>query len=295
MTISRFAGNFNAIAFAYGCAGSDAPPLQVISGSNTTGAYTLTCQPTASRTGAGLAIPISTTTPITVGSSTGIETVTPTAVSINALNQVLITATFGSAHGPGAQVSSGTVGLQEALNAASAYGGGTVTVDGAWFQAGGSQAIINAATVPAGVTILTNGGGGTLLATRVSIPLAAVRTLHSVPVQLLPNADATSMYYVTQAVFINRNTGTAYAGGGALTLGYGTTTSTTQALSGTVAATFMTSPVVDEVITLAGAQIADTTASTYLGKGLWLTAASADFTLGAGSLDVTIQYMKITK
>src|ERR1700722_13612287 len=109
MAISYFAGTFNALDYAYGTQGSGAPSLQAVSGSTATGAYTLTCSPSQIFTAAGKPIPISTATPVTVGADSGMDiNITPTAVSTNSLNQLLITATWTYAHGAGAQVSSAT-------------------------------------------------------------------------------------------------------------------------------------------------------------------------------------------
>jgi hypothetical protein len=298
MALTRFAGTFNAIDFAYGVQGSNVPPLQVTLGSTSTGAYTITCSPNAVYTPAGLSIPISAATPINVGGGSNQDiNITPTTVSQSGQNSLLITATFTYAHGPGAQVSSGTYGLAEAALAASKYGGGSVAVDARWFQLGGTQAIIDAVTEYAGVEIVNNSGSATgtdIVATTIVIPNASVLTLNTVPYQLLPNLDTNSMYYVSEAVFVNKNAGVAYTGGGVITVGYGTTTSTTQALTTTVAASFLTSPTVGHVTTLAGAQTADTTLSTYTGKGVWISAATANFAAGTGTLEVTLTYMKLS-
>jgi hypothetical protein len=130
VSITAFAGIWNAFDFAYG-QNPQAPALQVISGSNVAGTYTLTCSPTTAFTKAGLPIApaLLQPTPITVGASTTLETVTPTAVSINSLGQILITAVFAFAHGSGDQVRSGDGGIVEAMNAAHAAGGGLVAVD----------------------------------------------------------------------------------------------------------------------------------------------------------------------
>lgn len=150
MALTQFAGIRNANQFAYGTALCDVAPLQVLQGSTSTGAYTILCSPAALKTSSGLSIPINTKTPIIIGSDSGIETVTPTAVSTNNLNQLLITATFTYAHGTGAQVRSGDYGLQEAAQSAATAGGGLVALDWAWFQANG---------------LTTNAGLTTLLAT----------------------------------------------------------------------------------------------------------------------------------
>ena|SRR5579859_5722478 len=139
MAISRFAGLFNAAEFAYGTSISEAPALQVVQGSTSTGAYTIVCSPTSPASSGGTVIPVTVNTPITIGSDSGVETVTPTAVSTNNLGQLLITATFTYAHGTGAQVRSGTYGLQEAAEYAKARGGGLVVLSPAWFAAEGGH------------------------------------------------------------------------------------------------------------------------------------------------------------
>jgi hypothetical protein len=84
------------------------------------------------------------------------ETVTPTAVSFAPCPAgnvgvggsplcATITGTFNNTHGQGAAVQSGTFGLQEAINAAQLAGGGTVVIDGAWSQLGGTSAMLGAA------------------------------------------------------------------------------------------------------------------------------------------------------
>jgi hypothetical protein len=299
MAITRFAGTFNALDFAYGVVGgTGAPPLQVTLGSTSTGAYTITCSPNALYTSSGIAIPISTATPINVGGGSNQDlNITPTTVSQSGQNTLLITATFTYAHGPGAQVSSGTFGLAEAMLSASKYGGGTVTVDAKWFAAGGTYAIIDAATQYAGVTIQDNSGSvgqSTPETTTVTLSNAQILTLSTVPVNLLPNPDANSYYQILQAVLFNLNTGVAYAGSpGVITIGWGTTTATTDALSGTVAATFLTTPTSTYVTSLAGAEVGAAAATTYLGKGIWMNVATNNPTTGTGTMQVTLSYIKI--
>jgi len=298
MAVNRFAGTFNALDFAYGAAGgTGAPPIQVIAGSNSTGTYTLTCFPQTVYTNGGLAIPISAATPINVGSDSGMDiNITPTTVSNNTLNQVLITAAFTYAHAAGAQISSATYGLQEALLAASKYGGGIVSVDAKWFASGGTQAMIEAATQYADVTIQDNGGSAGQSdpqTATVTLTNAQVLGMEAAPVQLLPPTDTNSFYQITQATLVNLNTGVAYANGGAITIGWGTTTATTQALSGTIAATFLTTPTSAYTISLAGVETASSALSGYLAKGIWITNATAPFITGTGTLQITLQYIKI--
>lgn len=153
---SRFAGRYNANDYNYGGLGSTTPgPLVVSTGNSATGVGTLTLtlgQVTLSD-GTNFA-PLNINAPILVGAGSNAEIVTPTAVS-NASPSVpyttTVTATFANLHG-GDPVASATFGLQEAINAADAAGGGIVVVNGQWFQNGGTVTIIQAATLP------TNGG-----------------------------------------------------------------------------------------------------------------------------------------
>lgn len=158
------AGVFAAANFAYGV-NPQAEAGVLVSGNTTTGAGSVivvqSAQPNlpASVTlpdGASLD-PYSTNAPITINDATP-ETVTPTAVSVNSDGTISITANLSHTHGQGALISSGSIGLQEAINAAAAAGGGVVAIDAAWVGFGGTQAILNAATLVAGVSILDNRG-----------------------------------------------------------------------------------------------------------------------------------------
>ena len=166
---TKFAGNFNAVDFAYGVMNFPAP-LVVYQGTTATGAQTITLNTSCIALGDGTTLcPFGGTTvpPITIGSAAGsnLETVTPSSVS-NCSYPVTygctVTATFAYTHGAGDLIYSGSFGLQEALNACGAYGGGTVTVDAKWSQAGGVAATILAATVPSTCALIDNrvGGGG---------------------------------------------------------------------------------------------------------------------------------------
>ncbi len=161
---ARVAGVFVASNFAYGYA-NDFPGGVLISGNTGTGAGSVIVvrapQPflpaQVTLPDGSYLDPYAITASITIEDANP-ETVTPTAVSINTDGTVSITANLSHTHGQGALILSGTVGLQEALNAAAAAGGGVVVVDSAWTNLGGTQAILNAATPAAGVSILDNRG-----------------------------------------------------------------------------------------------------------------------------------------
>lgn len=122
-------------------------------------------------------LPFSTNAPIMFGT----EVFIPSVVSYNADNTVCtLTVDFTQEHNPNEQVSSATLGLQEALNDAAAFGG-CVTVDGQWSELGGTTLMITDATVPSGTGIedvrtgpAGGGGGGNLSGTLTTgfIPIA---------------------------------------------------------------------------------------------------------------------------
>lgn len=88
----------------------------------------------------------------------------------------LTASSFANAHGQGATVTSGTAGLQEAINDAAASGGGVVLVDAGWTLLGGTTAMLVAASVASNVVIEddrassvqywnpSQGGAGTIFA-----------------------------------------------------------------------------------------------------------------------------------
>ena len=159
--ISAFAGRYSALDFAYGASASAGPALSIGVGNGTTGSSTITVISGATETTGGMPQnPITTSTPITVGIGANAETVTPTAVSSANLgsfgpgvNSVTVTASFSNLHGPQEPVTSGTYGLQEAINVAAAIGGGIVVVTAGWYNAGGTVAMIQAATLPNSGTV----------------------------------------------------------------------------------------------------------------------------------------------
>lgn len=89
--------------------------------------------------------PFNTNASLTFSSGSASETVTPVSVS-----GATISAAFQFVHGSSVQVTSGTFGLQEAINFAFAAGGGVVQVSNRF---SGSASTITSATAKAGVTI----------------------------------------------------------------------------------------------------------------------------------------------
>lgn len=156
--LSRPAGTFYAPAFFW--------QGRVISGNTATGTATIIVAGStggqggiqiADGTTVSLQTVFSTLTPIIVDWGQGAqETVTPTAVSVGgcpsgnigiggAVQCASITGTFVNTHGQSAVVTDATFGLQTAINYANGLGGGTVSIDPAWVQMGGTTALIKAA------------------------------------------------------------------------------------------------------------------------------------------------------
>jgi hypothetical protein len=299
MALHEFAGLYRAASYGYGLGEvpTAPPPLTVVAAPGLSGAQTITVfgGPTPLSDGSYPNV-VNVNAPIIVGTAGNAETVTPTAVSTVIQSSTFgitstITATFSNAHYPGDRVQSGTAGLQEALNAASGAGGGTVVVDQAWVKLGGTQAMLLAATVPLGVVIWDNRtGAGDVQQDTVVVTNAQILLLFTTAVQLLPAPGAGSFYNIIKATLVNENTGVAYTSGGALTVGYGPTSGLVQALSGTIAATFLTSPVVSQVIQLAGVNLASSTESTYDNQPIFINAATANFATGTGTLRVSLVY-----
>jgi hypothetical protein len=165
--VSSFAGRYSALDYAYGIIGPSeggpgGPSLQIGTGNGSTGASSIVLVSSITNTtGGNIQIPVSTNTPITIGIGSNAETVTPTAVSQGNLGSAgpgitsaTISATFANLHGPQEPVTSGTFGLQEAINVANVNGGGVVVVTARWYSLGGTVAIIQAATLPTNGTVI---------------------------------------------------------------------------------------------------------------------------------------------
>jgi hypothetical protein len=187
---ASFAGWFSAYNYAYGV-NRGPSSLRVDRGNSVTGSQstiTLAFGVTTLSDGRYFT-PLATNAPITIGNGANTETVTPSAVNCTTpqlLDTCTVTATFTQLHNPGDQIRSGTVGLQEALNAANAAGGGAGVVDSTWYANGGTSGIL-AAAVTTGVTATCDnskgagcgsggGGGGTVTGATlngVTVPLVS--------------------------------------------------------------------------------------------------------------------------
>ena len=180
-----FAGQYRAVSYAYGVV-PEIPGLIVDNPSGATAGATQTLNVafgTVTLQDGTVISPLATNAPVIVGTGSNADTVTPSAIS-NSTPQIyqsssFTATTFSHAHGTGDKVASGTVGLQEALNAAASAGGGVVIVDKAWYSLGGTTTILDAATVPDNVRITDNsaGGPGGVLVPTTTTPLAAPTAL----------------------------------------------------------------------------------------------------------------------
>lgn len=301
MALSRFAGQYNAASFAYGL--GTVPPLTVVSGPGVSGAGTLTVQQGFVSLSDGTIItPLNTNAPITVGTDGNSEIVTPSGVSNNQQSALYgpnatVTATFANAHYAGDRIGSGTVGLQEAINYASAKGGGTVLVDGGWTTLGGTSAMLAAAVLPASglVNILDNrGGSGAAQTLTVAIPNASVLTLNTVGASILPAPGAGNVYEIDRVWIECLSLTAAFTGGGNLTLAYGTQAAQVAATVAIAATLLTASATVNQIGSALPVTPANAASSTLLNQAVGLYAATANFATGAGSLIVKVSYRTLT-
>jgi hypothetical protein len=174
------------------------------------------------------------------------ETVTPTAMSVGTCSPgnlgiggtvvcLSITASFSNTHGQNAVVIDGAFGAQTAANMAQRYGGGTVVIDAAWAQLGGTNATLTAMIPYQLVSILDNRFGLSqpwVTSQTISTILAAPTTLTSTTVGFGINGanttggtyTGTSTYhYCIAYVDIMGNEGPCSADFSAATAGTGTT------------------------------------------------------------------------
>ena len=302
MALSRFSGQYRAIAYNYGGGGIENPaPLVVVAGSNAasaTGTLTVAGSQVTATDGT-VFTPFNINAPVLILNASGSDTQTPSAVSTNVqsnvygLTSTVTATTWTYAHAAGDRVASGTSGLQEAINVASAAGGGTVIVDATWTTQGGTSAMLTAASVPSTVQIMDNRTGSftpSLTAT-VAIPNASVLTLSSVGYPLVPAPGAGNLIVVDRLVVEQVAKTAAFASGGVITAAYGTQAAQVAA-TGSIAATVLTggSGTTNQVGFALGVAPANGASSTYLNSAVGLYAATGDFTTGGGSMIAKITY-----
>lgn len=155
---TRFAGRFDAIDYAYGI-GPGIGYLQVATGNTSTGTASITVVLPCITAGDGTTVcPLATNAPILVGVGATQDSITPTAVSgcniTGAYGACTITASFTYTHGNGEIITTGSYGIQEAINlATTASTGGIVVVDRAWARMGGTTAKLIAAAPYSNVVV----------------------------------------------------------------------------------------------------------------------------------------------
>lgn len=180
--ISVLAARYSALDYAYGTQ-FGGPPLTIQSGNGVVGAGSIVFISGTTETNGGSPMnPLSLLAPIAVGIGTNAETVTPTAVTPGNLSGsqsgTTVTATFANVHGSGEPVTSGTFGLQEAINIANANGSGEVVVTQAWYNAGGTVTMLAAAVLPANGSVdivdIANGQTWALTGTSLTVIAAPV-------------------------------------------------------------------------------------------------------------------------
>lgn len=297
---TRFAGQYRAVEFNYGGNGGDNPPaLVVASGPGTTGSETLTVYGGVITLSDGTIVSVfNTNASVTIANAAGVDTVTPSAVSTNVFSNLYgptatVTGTFTFAHYAGDRIASGTFGLQEALNYASLKGGGTVIIDAEWVTQGGTAAIVNAATIPVGVSLLDNRlAVGPVQSVTVPLTLAQIQGASTTAVQIIAAPGTGAMIDVIDAV-VDLVFGTnAFAGGGAAQLSYGT--AVTFPATATVAASVYTGLAANTIQKVAGVAAASTS-SNYLNKAIYYNNATAAFTAGTGcSANIAVNYKVIS-
>lgn len=131
--------------------------------------------------------------PITIGSGSAQETVTPSAVSAGCQQQnvgvgaanCFVTATFTNGHGQGDLIQSGSFGLQEAINDAFSHQIAEVVIDGAWSVLVGS-ATLQASTIAAAISF----PGVIVLDQRAGVGLGTYYSVNPSTLSLIPAPTA---------------------------------------------------------------------------------------------------------
>jgi hypothetical protein len=125
----------------------------------------------------------------------------------------------------------------------------------------------------------------------VTLTNAQILAMYTTPVTIIAAQGAGSFIKVVDMTLENVDGGTAYTSGGAIQLSYGT--ALTYPATATVAATFLTSPTVSQMITAAGA-LATTPSSNVLNTAVDISNATGVFATGTGTLVVRVSYRVIT-
>ncbi len=143
--------------------------------------------------------------------------------------------------------------------------------------------------------VVTGGSGATNYAQK-TIALADVLTLYSVPVSLVAAPGAGKMILLDKITLDLVWGSVAFSGGGVVAPQYDSTVhgGGVNAATTTVAASFFTGVSASQAISLTGL-VASTATSSLINKPLYLSMATADFTVGTGcSLIVNTWYKVVT-
>lgn len=131
---------------------------------------------------------------------------------------------------------------------------------------------------------------------QVTLTAAQINGMNAAPIllfgpSLAPPVPALNTIIVETITFDLIYGSAVFTGGGALSLGYGATAS--PAASATLAATFLTSPTVNEFAIIRGVAVTGAS-SAIVGAGIYLTNATQAFAAGTGStVVVTVFFRKV--
>ena len=150
----------------------------------------------------------------------------------------------------------------------------------------GTAAITGLATLTAGASMNSATGTGTMINhVQVSLTSAQILAMNTA-IELIAAPGASKTIVVKQVVFHMDRTATAYANGGAVTIGYDA--ATVQALDSTIASTVVTGAQGNVCSFRNPAVISD--AATTINKNLAIINATAAFITGTGTAKVDIWY-----
>lgn len=128
----------------------------------------------------------------------------------------------------------------------------------------------------------------------VTIPLTSANLIgmYAAPVKLLDPQTGTKAIIVTKAVLTMTRTATAFTGGGAVIVQYGSTVNGggTQSLDSTIAATVVTGSAGTTVTVRNGAVISDLAGASIRNAGLYISNATAAFATGTGTATLDLWY-----
>lgn len=136
-----------------------------------------------------------------------------------------------------------------------------------------------------------------LLTKYFTLTNAQIVTMFSAPTLIVPAPPAGSLIEAFGMTLENINGGTAYTGGGSITLAYGNASPPVNTIAGSITSNFLTSPIVTQIARLNNTAITGPgiAATLCLGVGLYIVNLSANFAQagGAGTMRGSITY-KIT-